>query len=76
MNLCAACLHGDPPVYNNESLEVHHIVPLRENFEDRLDDSKCITLCRFHHELAESGQIGRDVLMAWVREAVERWENI
>ncbi len=38
-------------------LSVHHITPLAADYERRLDDDNLITLCRYHHELAERGAI-------------------
>lgn len=52
---CRVCLKAG--VINNRELSVHHIIPLVSDFGRRLDDSNLITLCRFHHEQAERGQI-------------------
>ena len=51
--LCQACikgLKGTVRKYNSESLSVHHIAKLREDYGRRLDDDNLITLCRMHHE--------------------------
>ena len=49
-------------------LSVHHITPLADDFDKRLDDDNLITLCREHHEEAERGGIRakdlRDLAMA------------
>ena len=45
-----------------DALEVHHIVPVSEDWDLRFDWSNLITLCRCHHELAESGALGRCAL--------------
>lgn len=58
--VCRVCLANKRITQDN--LSVHHIVPLVENFELRLNDSNLITLCGKHHELAESGLISRDEL--------------
>ena len=42
---------------------VHHIVPLVEDYEKRLDDDNLITLCSRHHEMAEKGDIDRRELL-------------
>ena len=58
--LCRACfaqLPGTLKRLNTSDLSVHHIVPLAVDFEKRLDDDNLITLCHFHHEMAESGEI-------------------
>ena len=44
-------------------LGVHHIVPLMADFDKRLDNDNLITLCRYHHEAAERGQISRKELL-------------
>lgn len=58
--LCQACLndmYGTVKRLTTDKLSVHHIKPLKTNFELRLDDNNLITLCDMHHELAEKGQI-------------------
>lgn len=62
LGLCRCCLAEG--VLTWEDLEVHHIVPLAEDFEKRLDDDNLITLCKRHHELAECGRIDRAFLEA------------
>ena len=58
--LCAVCKTKGDYVYND--LSCHHIEPLEERFDLRLEDSNLITLCSKCHELAESGEIGREHL--------------
>lgn len=60
MHLCQVCLRGHyntRKIYNSADLSVHHIVSLASDYERRLDNSNLITLCRYHHELAELGRI-------------------
>ena len=45
--------------YTYKELEVHHIVPIEEDYSKRLDETNLITLCRYHHELAEKNTIPR-----------------
>lgn len=52
---CRMCLKAGIIEYRR--LSVHHIIPLAVDFDKRLDDDNLITLCRFHHERAERGQI-------------------
>ena len=64
--LCQACLHnltGTVCRLTTEGLSVHHIRPLRTDFDLRLDDSNLITLCHTHHELAENGRISAEQLI-------------
>ena len=58
--MCQCCLYGvhNPRVeYNSKQLSVHHIQPVETNYDRRLDDDNLITLCRYHHELAERGVV-------------------
>lgn len=58
--LCQVCLldkYFTERRYNFHNLEVHHIIPLCKNFDLRLEDSNLITICAFHHKLAENGEI-------------------
>lgn len=63
--LCQVCLLKQYETfnqYNTEQLEVHHIIPLHENFDLRLDDENLITLCARHHKMAENNTIPRNFL--------------
>lgn len=63
--LCQACLHnldGQGVRYTTDRLEVHHIKPIEQYYDGRLDDDNLITLCREHHEMAERGQLLSDEL--------------
>ncbi len=67
--LCQVCLSGKYDTnyrYTYKELEVHHIVPLEEDYSKRLDSNNLITLCRYHHEMAEKGQIPREELQEMV----------
>ena len=48
--------------YNFTDLEVHHIEPIANAWDKRLEDDNLISLCRYHHELAEKGTIPAEVL--------------
>lgn len=64
-HLCQVCLSGKYETsyrYNYKELEVHHIVPLEEDYSLRLDSDNLITLCKYHHKMAEEGQITRQEL--------------
>lgn len=69
--LCQVCirkLYNTLKQYNYTDIEVHHITPLRENYELRLEDDNLISLCKYHHELAEKGEIPRELLRSMVEE--------
>lgn len=59
---CQICIRGNyDPIrkYETEDLSVHHIIPIVEEWDRRLDNDNLITLCRRHHEMAEKGEIPR-----------------
>ena len=63
--LCRVCinnLYNTINVYNYNKLEVHHIVPIQEDYNKRLDNDNLITLCSYHHHMAELGEISRKEL--------------
>ena len=65
-HLCQICLEGKYDTfyrYNYNQLEVHHIIPIEEDYSKRLDETNLITLCRYHHELAEKNTIPREKLL-------------
>ncbi|MGG7215261.1 HNH endonuclease [Clostridium nigeriense] len=69
--LCQVCirkLYNTLKQYNYIDIEVHHITPLREDYELRLDDDNLISLCKYHHELAEKGEIARELLRSMIEE--------
>ena len=60
--LCLCCLAGIKGTVrqiNGTDLSVHHITPLEEDYDQRLDDGNLITVCRMHHEMCERGEITR-----------------
>ncbi|MCJ8008108.1 HNH endonuclease [Lederbergia wuyishanensis] len=70
-HLCQVCireLHNTQLKYNFHNIEVHHIVPIAEDWNKRLDDDYLISLCKYHHELAECGEISREELLEIVKE--------
>lgn len=63
--LCQVCIRGlynTITTYNYKKLEVHHIIPINECYDTRLDDDNLITLCSIHHKMADAGEIPREVL--------------
>lgn len=63
--LCQICirkLYNTINVYTYKGVEVHHIVPINEDYDKRLDDDNLITLCQIHHKMADKGLIPREVL--------------
>lgn len=64
--LCQVCLREG--VYNFEGLQVHHAVPLEQDYDKRLDNDTLITLCAYHHEMAERKEISKEVIMGIIAE--------
>lgn len=67
--LCQVCIRAvgvDINAYANRKVSVHHIIPLQQDFSRRLDNSNLITLCNYHHKLADSGKIPAQELMEMV----------
>lgn len=76
-NLCQVCLlnrHNTTDQYTFDGLEVHHIQPIANAWDRRLDDSNLITLCKYHHELAEAGTIEAFELEAIAYENNEKYK--
>ena len=69
--LCKVCinnLYNTINTYNYDKLEVHHIVPIHEDYDKRLDNDNLITLCNYHHRLAEHGEITKEDLYRLIKE--------
>lgn len=63
--LCAVCLdHG---VYSYDGLEVHHIIKIKDDASKLLDINNLICLCRYHHMLADSGDLDKNYLFNLVK---------
>lgn len=72
-HLCKVCITGLYDTLNEltyKDLEVHHIVPLHEDFDRRLDDDNLISLCQYHHDMADSGVISREFLSEQISDGV------
>lgn len=70
-HLCRCCLaniFNTQIIYNFDKLEVHHIIPLEEDSTKGLDDDNLITLCCYHHKLADKGLISRNILVKLIDE--------
>lgn len=69
--LCQFCIRemqGTVRRLNSENLSVHHAIPMREDFDKREDNDNLLTTCDVHHEMAESGEIGRDIVLKIIQE--------
>jgi hypothetical protein len=69
--LCVVCmnnLYHTINRFNYNKLEVHHITPVEEDYDRRLDNDNLITLCQFHHKMAEHNHIPREVLYDLIKD--------
>ena len=69
LHMCRLCAigYGNQPAKYNGDISVHHITPLAEDYSMRLDNGNLISLCSYHHELAENGKIPREILREVVK---------
>lgn len=63
-NLCEVC--KDQGVYNYNSLEIHHVIKLKEDPNKLLDDNNLICLCTYHHKQADRGELTKDYLLGLI----------
>lgn len=73
--ICQVCfrkLYNTKKQYNYINIQVHHIVPIEEEYGLRLDDENLISLCSYHHDLAERNKIPRELLKDMVEEQMEK----
>ena len=71
LRLCQICireLYNTVNKYNTENLEVHHNVPIKEDYNKRLDNDNLLTVCHYHHEMCESGEIPRQEVQDIINE--------
>ena len=68
--LCRVCFlekYNTQLKYNFHKLEVHHIYKLSDFFQFRLDENYLITLCCYHHKMADNGIIPAAFLLKIVK---------
>lgn len=73
--LCQICirkLHNTLRQFNYDTLSVHHIVPINEEYDKRLDNGNLLTVCRMHHEMCEEGMISRQEQLEIAKEQEEK----
>lgn len=73
--ICEVCLDqfgkGGSAVLGN-SVEVHHIIKVKDEPDLLLDDDNLICLCRMHHEEAEAGKLSKEYLTYLVEKRKKR----
>lgn len=77
--LCQICirkLYNTINQYTYNGLEVHHTIPLEEDFDKRLDNNNLLTICGTHHEMAERGEIPRQLILNITKEQEDKqWQS-
>lgn len=64
-HMCVYCWQQEHRI-TTQGIEVHHIVPIAEDYDARMDEDNLVSLCRRHHEQAEQGAISRQKLFELV----------
>lgn len=72
--ICVRGLYNPDRKYETDNISVHHIVPIVEDWDKRLDDENLITLCEKHHEQAEKGEIKKEELKKIAQEQEREME--
>ncbi|WMI81585.1 HNH endonuclease [Anaerotignum sp. MB30-C6] len=73
--LCQICLrkrYATERQYNTQCLEVHHIIKIKDDYGQRLEDSNLLTLCERHHSMADAGVIPAKELKEIAEEQEEK----
>lgn len=71
LNLCQICireLYNTETKYNTQNLEVHHNIPINEDYNKKLENNNLLTVCHYHHELCENGDILREEVQSIINE--------
>lgn len=69
--LCQVCLRNlyhTINFINHKAVEVHHITTIQEDYNRRLDNDNLISLCSYHHKMADKGEIPKEELYKIVEE--------
>lgn len=75
--LCQICireLYNTRNKYNTEQIEVHHNIPINEDYNKRLNNDNLLTVCHTHHEMCESGEISRKEVQKIINEQEGNYE--
>lgn len=66
--LCIRELYNTINKYNTNELEVHHNIPINEDYNKRLDNDNLLTICHFHHEMCDNRKIPREEIKKIIEE--------
>ena len=77
LRLCQICLrelYNTTKKYNTEELEVHHNIPINEDYNKKLDNDNLLTTCHYHHEMCESGEISKEEIQNIIYEQERKYK--
>ena len=66
--ICVRDLYNTVTKYNTKDLSVHHNISINEDYNKRLDNDNLLTVCDYHHEMCESGEIPREEVQTIINE--------
>lgn len=69
--LCQVCirkLYNTAQQFNYDNISIHHIIPIAQDYDKRLDNDNLICICGYHHEMAERGTIPKEALIKIAKE--------
>ena len=67
-HLCEVCRDHGIFTYNN--IEVHHIIKVKDDESQLLNDENLICLCAPHHKQADNNEIDKDYLLELARKRI------
>ena len=75
--MCQLCFRGIKTLDGKKAItyddvSVHHIVPLVEDKSQAFEGLNLLTLCRYHHDMAEEGKVSRAVLVQIAEEQEQK----
>ena len=76
--LCQICireLYNTVYKYNTEELEVHHNIPINEDYDKRLENNNLLTVCDRHHKMCDRGEIPREEVQNIIEEQERKIKN-
>lgn len=73
--LCQICIrnrYNTLHQYNYSNLSVHHAVPVNQDWGKRMDDNNLLTVCSYHHQMCESGEIPAAEVLSIIEEQEQK----
>jgi len=67
--------YAEKSYIKHDQLEVHHVDVLECNIEKAYDNDHLMTMCCYHHKMADRGAIPRDEQMGLIKKSIERYNK-